>query len=73
MEERLEDVIEQDENYRKAKVKENLIEILSTGYNLNEKGLLLYKDRLCVLNVPNIKLLILNEVHKMPYSRHPGY
>ena len=42
--------MEQDENYRKlqAKLKENLIESLSTGYSLSEKGLLLYKDRLYV-------------------------
>ena len=39
LEEQLEDGIEQDENYRKlqARVKENLIESLSTGYILNEK------------------------------------
>ena len=39
LEEQLEAGIEQDENYRKlqAKVKENLIESLSTGYILNEK------------------------------------
>ena len=75
MEEQLEAGIEQDENYRKlqAKVKENLIESLSIGYNLNEKGLLLYKDRLYVPNVPKIKLLILNEIHKTLYSGHPGY
>ena len=24
-------------------------------------------------NVPKIKLLILDEVHKTPYSGHPGY
>ena len=40
---------------------------------MNEKGLLLYKDRLYVPNVPKIKLLILNEVHKTPYSGDPGY
>ena len=75
LEEQLEDEIEQDENYRKlqAKVRENLIESLSTGYNLNEKGLLLYKDRLYVPNVPKIKLLILNKIHKTPYSGHPSY
>ena len=75
LEEQLEDGIEQDENYRKlqAKVRENIIESLSTGYSLNEKGLLLYKDRLYVPNVPKIKLLILNEFHKTPYSGHPGY
>ena len=58
MEEQLEDGIEQDQNYRKlqAKVRENLIESLSKGYSLKEKGLLLYKDRLYIPNVPNIKL-----------------
>ena len=40
---------------------------------MNEKRLLLYKDRLYVPNVPKIKLLILNEIHKNPYSGHPGY
>ena len=75
LEEQLEDGIEQDENYRKlqAKVRENLIEILSTGYSLNEKLLLLYKDRQYIPNVPKIKLLILNEIHKTPYSGHLGY
>ena len=75
MEEQLEDGIEQDEIYRKlqAKVRENVIESLSTGYSLNEKRLLLYKYRLYIPNVPKIKLLILNEVHKTPYSGHPGY
>ena len=38
-----------------------------------KKGLLLYKDRLYIPNVPKIKLLILNEIHKTPYSGHPGY
>ena len=39
LEEQLNAGIEQDENYLKlqAKAKENLIEILSTGYSLNEK------------------------------------
>ena len=40
---------------------------------MDEKGLMLYKNRLYVPNVPEIKLLILNEVHKTPYSGHPGY
>ena len=64
-----------DKNYQKlqAKVTENLTESLSTGYSLNEKGLLLYKDILYIPNVPNIKLLILNEIHKTPYLGHPGY
>ena len=34
---------------------------------------MLYKNRLYVPNILEIKLLILNEVHKSPYSRHRGY
>ena len=75
LEYQLEEGIKFDENYQKlqAKVAENLIESLSTGYSLNEKGLILYKNRLYIPNVPKIKLLILNEIHKTPYLGHPGY
>ena len=34
---------------------------------------MLYKNRLYAPNVLEIKLLILDEVHKSPYSGHPGY
>ena len=34
---------------------------------------MLYKNRLYIPNVPKIKLLILNEIHKTPYSGHPSY
>ena len=40
---------------------------------MNEKEFLLYKDRMYVPNVPKVKLLILDEIHKTPYSGHPGY
>ena len=50
-----------DENYQKlqAKVTENLTESLSTGYSLNDKGLIIYKNRMYIPNVPKFKLLIL--------------
>ena len=64
-----------NENYQKlqAKVTKNLTESLSTGYSLNEKRLILYKNRLYIPNAPKIKLLILNEIHRTPYSGHPNY
>ena len=40
---------------------------------MNEKIFLLYKDRMYVLNVPKVKLLILDEIHKTPYLGHLGY
>ena len=75
LEEQLKAGLEQDEIYLKlqAKAEENPIESLSTGYSLNEKRFLLYKDRMYVPNVPKVKLLILDEIHKTPYSGHLGY
>ena len=46
---------------------------LKTNYSLNKKVLMMYKNRLYVPNIPEIKLLILNEIHKSPCSEHPGY
>ena len=74
LEDQLEEGVKLDENDHKlqAKVAESLIESLSTWYSLNEKGFLLYKNRLYIPNVLKIKLLILNEIHKTPYSGHPS-
>ena len=54
-------------------IAKNKWKIEKLDYSLNEKGLMMYKNRLYVPNVPKIKLLILNEVHKSPYSGHHGY
>ena len=75
LEDKLEEGIKIDKEYQnlKEKVTDNEYENLKIDYSLNEKGLMLYKNRLYVPNIPEIKLLILNEVHKSPYSRHPRY
>ena len=73
LEYQLKEGVKLDENYQKlqAKVEENVTESLKIGYSLNKKGLILYKNRLYIPNVPKVKLLILNEIHKSPYSVHP--
>ena len=45
-----------DENYQKfqAKVVENVTKSLNTSYGLNEKWLILYKNRLYIPNVPKV-------------------
>ena len=75
MDEQFKAGLEHDEIYKnlQAKVKENPTESLSKGYSLNEKEFLLYKDRMYVPNVPKVKLLILDGIHKTPYSGYPGY
>ena len=72
---KFEDGVKMDKDYQnlREKVTENKYKNIKIDFSLNEKGLMLYKNRLYVPNVPEIKLLILNEVHKSPYSGHPGY
>ena len=40
---------------------------------LNQQGLLLYKNRLYIPNTREIKLSVMDELHKITYSRHSGY
>jgi hypothetical protein len=43
------------------------------GYELKEDGILMYRHRVCVPNVQELKNLLLSEMHKDPYAGHPGY
>ena len=43
------------------------------GYTLGADGLLLYKNRVYVPNVQELKLAILKEMHNVTYVGHPGY
>ena len=62
-----------DEEYIKkwvnfeGKIKTEVLKILI------KKSLLTYKNRLYVPNYEEVKHLILNGLHKKPYSRHLGY
>ena len=60
LEDQLKEGVKLDENYQKlqAKVAKNVTESLNTGYSLNKNGIILYKNRLYIPNVPKIKLLI---------------
>ena len=73
LEEQIKEKERTNENYQnlKEKVVGNSTEIHESGYKLTENGLLLYKKRLYIPNIPELKLLILNEVHKDPYFGHP--
>jgi hypothetical protein len=41
--------------------------------SIDKKGLLRFKNRLYVPDSTELKLTILDKVHKKPYSDHPGY
>ena len=75
LDDKLEEGVKLYEEYQnlREKVTENESENVKTNFSLNEKGLMLYKNRLNVPNILEIKLLIFSDVHKSPYSRHQGY
>ena len=64
-----------DKEYQKRKEKtvENERNKIKTILSLNGRGLLLHKGRLYTPNATYIKLTVMDELHKRPYSRHPGY
>jgi hypothetical protein len=43
------------------------------SYTLGTDGLLLYKNRVYVPNVQELKLAILKEMYNVAYAGHPGY
>jgi hypothetical protein len=42
-------------------------------YKLEADGTLLYKNRIYVPNFPELRIMILKEMHNVPYVGHPGY
>ena len=74
LDDKLEEGIKMDKKYQnlREKVTNNEYENVKIDYSLNEKGFILYKNRMYVPNTPEIKLLILNEVHKISYSELLG-
>jgi hypothetical protein len=43
------------------------------NYKLEDDRIIMYKNRIYVPNVRDLKLMILNEMHNVPYVGHPGY
>jgi hypothetical protein len=43
------------------------------GYQMIDGGLLTYRNRLYILDFYDLKRFIMDELHKRPYTGHPGY
>jgi hypothetical protein len=43
------------------------------GYQLNDDGFFIYKNRMYIPNSLDLRRIIMDEIHKMPYSGHLGY
>jgi hypothetical protein len=75
LEQRIRTTCVNDENYTKmmAELKNSFTNSDEPYIRINKEGLLVFKNRLYIPNSAELKLTILDEVHKKPYSGHPGY
>jgi len=44
-----------------------------TNFNIDKNGMLKFKNKLYVPNFVELKMMILDELHKNPYYGHPRY
>ena len=56
------------ENFQQAKLDKKC-----EGYNLEEEDILVFKGILYIPNCVDLKKVIKDEIHQMPYSKHLGY
>jgi hypothetical protein len=64
-----------DENYTKImeELQNSTANSNKPDLSINKKGLLRFKNRIYIPDSTELKLIVLDEVHKKPYSGHPGY
>jgi hypothetical protein len=60
------------EDEKLLEIKHNIKEEKVPGFMEDDQGVLLYKGRICVPNVEELKDKILHEAHESAYSIHPG-
>ena len=65
----------QDTNYNKllSKIHNDEINLDRAAFKVDQKGFIWFKDRLDIPNDLEIKLFILNEMHKPLFAGHLGY
>ena len=65
----------EDEMYvqTKDKLQQQSIEKKYEGYKLEEDGLLIYKNRVYIPNVADLRRIVMDEIHQAPYSSNPRY
>ena len=75
MEQRIRTTGINDGNYTKMmkKLQNSTTDSDKPDLSIDKKGLLRFKNRLYIPDSMELKLTILDEVHKKPYFGHPGY
>ena len=64
-----------DELYElvKDKLQQQSLEKRYEGYKLEEDGLLIYKGRIYIPNVAELRRVVMDEIHQAPYHGHQRY
>ena len=57
----------------KDKLQQQSLEKRYEGYNLEEDGILTYKNRIYIPNVADLRRVVMDEINQNPYSSHPRY
>jgi hypothetical protein len=75
MEQRIRTASVNDKNYTKmmAELQNSVTNSDEPDISIDKEGLLRFKNRLYIPDSTKIKLNILDDAHKKPYSGHPGY
>jgi hypothetical protein len=75
MEQRIRTTCINDENYTKivAELQNTTTNLDKPDLSINKNDLLRFKNRLYIPDSTELKMTVLDEVHKKPYSGHPGY
>ena len=55
------------------KLQKDEVNLNGTEFRVDQKGLIRFKERIYMPGVADLKLFILNEMHKPPYAGHLGY
>jgi hypothetical protein len=75
LEQRIRTTCINDENYTKivAKLQNTTPNLDKPDLSIDKSGLLRFKNKLYIPDLAELKITVLDEVHKKPYSGHPGY
>ena len=53
-------------------LKDSILVKMNDSFALGEEGILRYQDRMCALDVDDLRTMIIAEAHGSRYSIHPG-
>jgi hypothetical protein len=72
---RIIEVAKSDQRYEelREKLQQGILQQKLEEYELKEDGILMFRHRVYVPDSPELKNIILKELHNVPYVGHPGY